>query len=268
MQHLVHNSLQGQGVLVTGASYDGIGGATCRLLAQYGARIIACDRDPSGPERLAAEYDTIVPLIADICDPQLPTVLDGLLAQHNMELDILVNNAGIGRGNHAINTTDEELRLFLEVNLVAAFRLSRWAVARMMQRQPDETGWRGAIVNVSSVFGVVGAENSAAYSTSKAALGGLTTQMATDYGPSGIRINAVAPGLILTPLTADRIRNQPWRSQIMVDQAPIRRLGQPIDVAHAIRFLASHEAAYITGLTVPVDGGWIAGRFPRETPIV
>jgi NAD(P)-dependent dehydrogenase (short-subunit alcohol dehydrogenase family) len=137
----------------------------------------------------------------------------------------------------------------------------------MMRRDLREDGGRGAIVNVSSVFGLVGAENSAGYSASKAALSGLTTQMATDYGPSGIRINAVAPGLIETPLTVDRIRNQPWRSRIMVDEAPIRRLGRSEDVAYAIRFLASDEAAYITGLILPVDGGWISGRFPRETPL-
>jgi len=262
------NSLQGRTAVVTGASYAGIGGATCRLLAQCGVWVIACDREPDGPNRLAAEHSAITPLIADIRDTTLPDQIDALLQAQGREVDVLVNNAGIGRGHHVLETSDDEAREFFEVNLLGALRLSRWAVGAMMRRAPNETGGgRGAIVNVSSVFGLVGAENSAGYSASKAALSGLTMQMATDYGPSGIRINAVAPGLIETPLTADRIRNQPWRSRIMVDEAPIRRLGRPEDVAYAIRFLASDEAAYITGLTLPVDGGWISGRFPREVPL-
>lgn len=259
---------QNFGVIVTGASYDGIGGATARLFAQYGAKVIALDQDPSGPNKLASEYDNIIAIQADITDTHLPDQLDVLLGVNDIELNVLVNNAGIGRGNHALATTDDELRMFLEINLISGFRLSKWAIEHMMRRQPNELGERGAIVNVGSVFGLVGAENSAAYSASKAAFSGLTTQMATDYGPSGIRVNAVAPGLISTPLTADRIKNQPWRTQIMVDQAPLRRLGRPEDVANAIRFLASDEASYITGLTLPVDGGWISGRFPREHPLV
>lgn len=260
-------SMNSMGVVVTGASYDGIGGATVRLYASLGAKVVAIDRDPVGPNRLASENSNVIAVQADIANPELINQLDDLLAEQKITLKVLVNNAGIGGGSHALNTSDEDLRKYLEVNLVAAFRLSKWAICHMMQQKPDENGLRGAIVNISSVFGLVGAENSAAYSTSKAALSGMTMQMATDYGPSGIRVNAVAPGLILTPLTESRIQNQPWRSQIMVDQASLRRLGKPEDIANAIRFLGSDEAAYITGLTLPVDGGWIGGRFPREHPL-
>ncbi len=254
-------------VVVTGASYDGIGGATVRLFSQLGACVIAIDRDKCGPEQLADEYENVVAVHADISCPELTDQLDDILKKQGARLQVLVNNAGIGGGSHALNTTDDDLRKYLDINLVAAFRLSRWAIGHILKNEPAVYGLKGSIVNVSSVFGLVGAENSAAYSTSKAALSGMTTQMATDYGPSGIRINAVAPGLILTPLTESRIQSQPWRSQIMVDQAPLRRLGTPEDIAYAIRFLASNEAAYITGLTLPVDGGWISGRFPREHPL-
>ncbi|MGU3577028.1 SDR family NAD(P)-dependent oxidoreductase [Brucellaceae bacterium C25G] len=254
-------------IVVTGASYDGIGGATVRLFSQLGASVIAIDRDKDGPEQLADEYENVIAVHADISRPELTDQLDGILKKQGARLQVLMNNAGIGGGSHALNTTDDDLRNYLDINLVAAFRLSKWAIGHMLKNEPTVYDLKGSIVNVSSVFGLVGAENSAAYSTSKAALSGMTTQMATDYGPSGIRINAVAPGLILTPLTASRIQNQPWRSQIMVDQAPLRRLGTPEDIAFAIRFLASDEAAYITGLTLPVDGGWINGRFPREHPL-
>lgn len=253
-------AINGKWALVTGAG-QGIGAATCRALHAAGARIIALDLHPDPLKNIESEVGA-TPIVASVTDEALPARLDSLMAELGCDIDILVNNAGIGRSHNAIETTDEEMRRFLEVNLLGTFRLSRWAAARMVA-----SGRGGSIVNVASVFGLVGAEHSAAYSTSKAAIVGLTSQMATDFGPSRIRVNAVAPGLIETPLTADRIKSQPWRTKIMVDQAPLRRLGQPADVASAIRFLASESASFITGHTLPVDGGWIMGRYPIENPI-
>ncbi|MFP5511088.1 MAG: SDR family NAD(P)-dependent oxidoreductase [Alphaproteobacteria bacterium] len=174
---------------------------------------------------------------------------------------ILCNNAGIARGAHALDTTDEDFTRYFDVNVLGLFRLSRWAVGRMMH-----TGG-GAVVNTASIFGEIGAQNSCGYSASKAAVIGLTRQMANDFGPNGIRVNAVAPGLIETPLTAERIRTEAWRRHQMIDGAPLRRAGQPEDVARAVRFLASDEASFITGQILAVDGGWAMGRYPREEPI-
>ena len=95
----------------------------------------------------------------------------------------------------------------------------------------------------------------------------MTRQMANDFGPSGIRINAVAPGLIETPLTAERIRSEAWRRHVMIEQAPLRRPGTAEDVAKAVRFLASDESSFITGQILAVDGGWAMGRFPRQEAI-
>jgi NAD(P)-dependent dehydrogenase (short-subunit alcohol dehydrogenase family) len=139
--------------------------------------------------------------------------------------------------------------------------MSRWGVARMMKSRG------GAIVNTASIFGMIGAYNSAGYSISKAAVIGMTRQMATDFGPSGIRVNAVAPGLIETPLTAERIQTETWRRQIMIEQCPLQRVGKPEDVARAVRFLASDESSFITGQILAVDGGWAIGRFPRPEPL-
>ncbi len=261
MTNFQYSNLVDKLAVVTGAA-GGIGTATCLALCEVGATVIAVDRDASGLRVLTENESSILPVCADISDPALPAVLDVKISSSGLNVDILVNNAGVGRGHHALDTSDEEMNHFLEINFMSVFRLSRWAAQSLIAR-----GAPGAIVNVSSVFGLVGAENSAGYSSSKAAIIGLTQQMAADFGPSHIRVNAVAPGLIETPLTHDRIREQPWRSTIMVDQSSVRRLGRPIDVARAIRFLASDEASFITGLTLAVDGGWINGRFPRQHAI-
>ena len=249
-------SLAGRLTIVTGAA-SGIGEATVGLLAGEGARVIAVDRDEDGLARLAAGRESIVPLVADVTDPALPERLSRTLESIGDPLAGLVNNAGIGRGGMAEETSDAELEQFLAVNLVSAFRLSRFAVGAM------RAAGGGAIVNVASIYSIVGATASAGYSASKAALAGLTRQMATDYGPENIRVNAVAPGLIETPLTRERIASETWRRHIFIEQAPLRRVGQPIDVARVIAFLLGDAAGFVTGETVRVDGGWAMGRYPR-----
>jgi NAD(P)-dependent dehydrogenase (short-subunit alcohol dehydrogenase family) len=139
---------------------------------------------------------------------------------------------------------------------MALFRLPRAAVGAMRGRG-------GVILNLASIYSFVGATGSAAYSASKAAVAGITRQMATDYGPEGIRVVALAPGLIETPLTAERILTEAWRRAIFIDQCPLRRVGQPEDIANAAMFLLSDEASFITGEVLRVDGGWTLGRYPR-----
>jgi NAD(P)-dependent dehydrogenase (short-subunit alcohol dehydrogenase family) len=244
--------------LVTGAA-GGIGRATAELFAARGAQVIALDRDAAPLQELAQSGVTTI--IGDMTDPVLPETLAAEITRIGQPLAILVNNAGIGGGGRLEQTSDEELRRYMEVNVVGLFRLARFAVGQMKAARG------GSIVNVASIYAEVGAQNSSGYSASKGAVAALTRQMATDYGPEGIRVNAVAPGLIETPLTAERIRTEAWRHEIFVEQSPMRRVGQPQDVAQAIAFLASDEAAFISGESLRIDGGWAMGRYPREAQI-
>ncbi len=243
--------------IVTGAG-SGIGRAITLAFAREGARVIAVDRNSEGLAETAGQADrTVHVLQGDVTDPQLPGRLRAAL-QTLGPLDILVNNAGIGGGGHVEDTSDDDLRRYLEVNVVGLFRLSRFAVEEMKPRR------RGAILNLASVYAVMGASNSAGYSASKGAVASFTRQLATDYGPFGIRVNALAPGLIETPLTTERIRTQAWRRRIAIDQTPLQRVGQPEDVAAAALFLCSDEAGFVTGELLKVDGGWDMAGFPRE----
>lgn len=243
--------------IVTGAG-SGIGRAITLAFAREGARVIAVDRNSEGLAETAGLADSsIVVVEGDVTDPQLPGTLRAALRTLG-PLNILVNNAGIGGGGNVENTSDDDLRRYLEVNVVGLFRLSRFAIEEMKPQR------RGAILNLASVYAVMGASNSAGYSASKGAVASFTRQLATDYGPDGIRVNALGPGLIETPLTAERIRTQAWRRRIAIDQTPLRRVGQPEDVAAAAVFLCSDEAAFITGELIKVDGGWDMAGFPRE----
>lgn len=239
--------------IVTGAA-SGIGLAIVRAFLREGASVVAVDC--SDPAALFADAgDTVLPLTADVTDEDAPARIVAAALGWRGRIDVLVNNAGIAAAKSVHLTDDEAFDRYTAVNYRAPFRLSRAALEPMMQAR------RGAIVNMSSVFGAVGAAGSAPYSATKGALASLTRQMATDYGRFGIRVNALAPGLIDTPLTNARIGGNPWFQRMMIDGCPLGRPGRPEEVAEAATFLASDRASFVTGHTLAVDGGWSVAKF-------
>jgi 3-oxoacyl-[acyl-carrier protein] reductase len=238
-----------QVALVTGAG-QGIGRAIAQRFLNDGLSVVAVDRNPAGLQSLAGQQ--LATEVLDVTAGDAPTRAVKLALGRFGKLDILVNNAGIGNSKPVHLTTDEDLDRFLAVNFRAAFRFTREALGVM------DAG--AAIVHVASTFGLVGNPSAAPYASTKAALVGLTRQMAADYGPKGIRVNAVAPGVIHTPLTHERLENPGFR-RLMVDTTPFPRIGTPEDVASAVRFLCSEDASFVNGHVLVVDGGWSAANY-------
>lgn len=244
-------------VLITGAA-QGIGLAMARRFLAGGYAVVASDRLSDGLEQLRADApDRIAPIVQDVTADSAPEEAVALAAAHFGRLDVLVNNAGIGRAKPVGEERDEDLDRFLAVNVRAPLRYTRAALRAM------EPG--ASIVNVASIFGFRGSAGAGVYSVTKAAMVGLTRQMAADYGPEGIRVNAVAPGVTRTAMTADRIDSgEPAFQRLMVNTTPFPRVGTPEDIANGAFFLASEEASFISGHVLVIDGGWLAANAPRN----
>ena len=245
--------------IVTGAG-SGIGRATTLRLVRAGVCVLGVDLSRGGLDEtrsLAADRALVDTLVADVTAEDAPARSVDRAGKAFGGLDYLVNNAGIGRAKAAHDTTDEEWDRYVSINLTSLFRFSREALRVL---QPG----RGAIVNIASVFGLFGHPDTAPYAATKAAVVGLTHQMAADYGPRGIRINAVAPGVIETALTKERIASDPRFQALNIDPIPFPRLGSPEDVANAVHFLCSEEAAYVSGHVLVVDGGWSVTNYSRR----
>jgi 3-oxoacyl-[acyl-carrier protein] reductase len=234
-------SLEGKTALVTGAS-RGIGRAIAAELARAGAAVVLGYRSGKDEaESLAAELGARA-LEADVSDAEDAA----RLVEEAGDLDILVNNAGLTRDTLLARMSDDDWRTVLDTNLSSVFYTCR-AVARPMMRKRA-----GAIVNVSSVVGVHGNVGQANYAASKAGIIGFTKSLARELGSRNVRANVVAPGYVKTRLT-DVLPEE--ATGAMLASTPLGRLGEPEDVAGAVRFLCSDEAAFITGEVLLVDGG-------------
>ena len=234
-------SLAGKTALVTGAS-KGIGRAVAQSLAEAGASVVLGYRSGAeDAEALAAELGGRA-VQADVSDAEEAR----RLVEDAGDVDILVNNAGVTRDGLIARMPDDDWRTVLETNLSSVFYTCRAVARPMMKRRA------GAIVNVSSIVGVHGNPGQTNYSASKAGIIGFTKALARELGPRGVRANVVAPGYVKTQLT--NVLPEELQ-QAMLDNTPLGRLGDPEDVAGAVRFLCSDEAAFITGEVLLVDGG-------------
>ena len=238
--------LSGKAALVTGAT-GGIGAAIARALHASGARVMCAGTRIQALDTLVAELgDRAVAAAADLKDPATGEALVRRTETEFGRLDILVNNAGVTRDGLAVRMKDEDWSDVLDVNLSAAFRLARAGLKGMMRRR------EGRIISISSVVGVSGNPGQANYCAAKAGLIGLTKALAAEVASRGITVNCVAPGFIDTPMT-DAL-NEQQRDRIL-GNVPAGRLGRSDEIAAAVVYLASAEAAYLTGQTLHVNGG-------------
>ena len=234
-------SLEGKRALVTGAS-RGIGKAIALELARSGAQVVVGYRTGADEAEAVAKETGGRAVQADISQPEDAA----RLVEEAGELDILVNNAGLTRDGLIARMPEEDWRTVIDTNLGGVFHTCR-AVARGMMRRRS-----GSIVNLSSVVGLHGNPGQTNYAASKAGIIGLTKALARELGSRGVRVNVVAPGYISTGLT--EVLSEEVRGALLAN-TPLGRLGEPEDVAGAVRFLCSDEASFITGAVLLVDGG-------------
>ena len=239
---------EGQVALVTGAS-RGIGAAIALELAQRGLKVTGTATSDEGAAKISAAlaaYPGCQGARLDVNDGAAGDALVDALVKEHGALHVLVNNAGITRDTLAMRMKDDDWDAVLDTNLKAVFRMSRAAIRPMMKQR------YGRIIGITSVVGASGNPGQANYAAAKAGLAGMTRALARELGSRNITVNCVAPGFIETDMTAALADEQ---QKALLGQIPLGHLGKPADIAHAVTFLASPHAAYITGQELHVNGG-------------
>ncbi len=238
--------LTGKTALVTGAT-GGIGGSIARALHGAGATVLCAGTRIAVLDQLVSDLGPrALAVAADLSDPATGDLLVKRAESEMGKLDILINNAGLTRDGLAMRMKDEDWAAVIEVNLTAAFRLMRASLKGMMKQR------HGRIISITSVVGVSGNPGQMNYCASKAGLIGMSKSLAQEVATRGITVNCVAPGFIETPMTG--ALNEAQRDRIL-QSVPVGKLGQPDDIAASVLYLASNEAAYVTGQTLHVNGG-------------
>ena len=244
---------QGQVVLVTAAA-SGIGLAAARRFAREGARLALCDLRSEELSARASEVETVRDNVLCIAaDMRAKDDVEGFVEKAVAtfgRIDVLVNNVGGGRRGRVQDLSDEDWRQVIDLSLGSVFLASRAAM-------PHLVAARGSIVNIASISGLAGDGGNVAYNAAKGAVVNMTRAMAVDAGPDGVRVNAVCPGLTVTPMT-ERMRASESVMAQYLDRIPLARPGEADEIASAIAFLASQEASYVSGVCLAVDGGLTA----------
>ncbi len=238
--------LTGKTALVTGAT-GGIGGAVAKALHAAGARVVLSGTRQEALDALAAELPGSVAVACNLSDPVAVDALVGAAEEAaGVPLDILVANAGVTRDQILVRMKDEDWQTVITVNLESYFRLSRAVTKGMMRRRA------GRIIGITSVVGVTGNPGQSNYAASKAGMIGFSKSLAQEVGSRGITVNAIAPGFIESPMT-DALNDA--QREAILGKIPAGRLGSGGEIAAAVVYLASDEAAYVTGQTLHVNGG-------------
>ncbi|MEB0041866.1 MULTISPECIES: 3-oxoacyl-ACP reductase FabG [unclassified Pseudomonas] len=242
-------SLQGKVALVTGAS-RGIGQAIALELGRNGATVVGTATSESGAERISATFKENgiegFGLMLNVCDAQSVSATLALIQERVGAPLILVNNAGITRDNLMMRMKDDEWHDVVDTNLNSLFRLSKGVLRGMTKAR-----W-GRIISIGSVVGAMGNAGQVNYAAAKAGLEGFSRALAREVGSRAVTVNSVAPGFIDTDMTRELPEAQ---RESLISQIPLGRLGQAQEIAHVVAFLASEGAGYVTGATIPVNGG-------------
>ena len=243
-------SLSGHIAFITGAG-QGIGKACALAFASRGANLILIDKNQESLTNVASEVSntgvTVTPFAFDLTDLE-ELKLIGERDWKKIPIDILVNNAGFDRPGTTAKIDRKGLDEVFAIHVTVPLTLIQLFLPYM-----QAAGW-GRIINISSIYGLIGGKGEVAYSTAKAGVIGLTKSVAKECGEDGVTVNAVLPGLIRTP-TIERFMAEKYKQQIIADTA-LGRIGEPEEVARVVTFLASEDASFITGITLPVSGGW------------
>lgn len=240
--------LEGKTAVVTGGT-SGIGKAIAEEYVEQGANVVISGRDEEKGRDAAEEIDAGCDFVR--CDVReyddVTKLVETVVSEHG-KIDALVNSAGVGSRGGIEEIDRETCRRILDINLGGVMRVTEAALPYLKESE-------GCVVNVASIYGLVGGKRASAYSTAKGGVVRFTQQVAYDYADEGVRVNGVCPAFVRTPMTEKALESEGFRDHVL-ENTPMGRVAEPEEVASVVAFLASDGASYITGVNIPVDGGW------------